>query len=147
MGVRIPGMDGIPGIRDKGMVRDSPAPRRLRRVLLPVQGRWNRVHARRDTLLRRTDGNMVMTWAEEALAKRERFISGLSPWLAKHWDEAEFEAMQPYYETPRTWRLDIGGFETAEIGTELRCTHWDEGPGIRGRSSKREYIRCHRGAG
>lgn len=90
-------------------------------------------------------------WAAEILAREERFRSGLDAWLTKHWDEAEHEAMQPAYETPQTYRLDIGGYVTAEIVTEgpeaLLCTHWDEGPGLKGHSRRRDYIRCHRGAG
>lgn len=86
-------------------------------------------------------------WAAASLARREKAMAGMGIWLKKHWEEAEFEAMQPLYKAPRTWLRDIGGFLTVEVGTELGCVHWEEGPGIKGHSKKRQIVECHRGAG
>ncbi len=91
-----------------------------------------------------------MNWAERSVAEAEKARRALDSWQKIHWEEAEFEAMQPVYEAPRTWRLDIGGHETAEIATGregLRCTRWESGPGIKGHSRKRVYTQCHRDAG
>lgn len=90
---------------------------------------------------------MVVNWAEKSLARREKVMNGMHGWLRTHWEEAEFEAMQPLYEAPATSRLEIGGYETVEVESGLRCTHWETGPGIKGHSRKRTYVQCHRGAG
>lgn len=91
-----------------------------------------------------------MTWADDALARQEKFYSSMTQWMRTHWDEAEFMEMQPAYERPQTYRLDIGGFETAEIPVgkdAIRCVQYERGRGQPGHSNRMTWQQCHRAAG
>lgn len=91
-----------------------------------------------------------MNWAARALAEQERFYGGMTQWMKIHWEEAAFVEMQPYYERPETYRLEIGGHETAEVPVgkdAIRCLQYEAGPAQRGHSNRRSWIQCSRAAG
>lgn len=65
----------------------------------------------------------------------------MSERLRGHWDEAEFQYAQPDYQHPRTGRLNIGGYRSAEILESGNCTYWGQ------KGSAWPYEQCTKPAG
>lgn len=91
-----------------------------------------------------------MNWGERALLEQEKFYSGMTQWMRIHWEEAAFVEMQPHYERPQTYRLEVGGYATAEIPVgkdAIRCIQYERGRGQSGHSNRMTWQQCHRAAG